>query len=247
MTAYLAGLVIVRAEDVPEQSMDSTMLLVLAAMASLCSEKGRFVDKDGIPVFFGSLETVAKRSRVSKSSAQRALGRLVNAGLVERKNKRGKTISYRLIMLGPLWSNRPSNALGGQREPQDALGGQNDLQADTSADTRGHVDTLTRERGQNDLQERGQFDHQERGQIDHQFFGTVPTPREVRSEEREQGAEQAQDQAQDPSSSSNRPHTGRVRAAAWRCRHCGSSWDAEHEPVAISPFLGCDKHDKQRV
>jgi hypothetical protein len=91
MTAFLAGLALIRCEEHDRAAeMDATARLVLAVMASFASE-----DHDP-PECYAARATIAARAGLSLRAAHDALLRLEKLGAIERDGIKGKTVLWYL-------------------------------------------------------------------------------------------------------------------------------------------------------
>ena len=101
MTAYLSGLVWLRADDQDQRlkELDHTALTVLSVMASFAGEP----TDDRPPMCFAARSSIARRARMNTTTVMRALLRLEAAGVIDRGGLRGKTVRWQLTAVGRLW------------------------------------------------------------------------------------------------------------------------------------------------
>lgn len=98
MTAYLAGLALLRCEEHPRaDEIDSTSRLALAAMASFVSKER---EQAGEPLCYASQTTIGARCNLHRTVVHKATRRLGDLGLIERvESRQGVPVHWRLTLV----------------------------------------------------------------------------------------------------------------------------------------------------
>lgn len=106
MSNWLAGLALNLAKDDDERlaGLGSASVHVLAGMALFVSNK-KF-PKGTVPECYASQASIAQAVRMSDRTVRNVLGLLAANGAIERCDKRGKTIRWRLIILSEPGSDK---------------------------------------------------------------------------------------------------------------------------------------------